>query len=84
MFEYYPTLIEAGVEFRIESRKLLGEYKSREINLNITIYILHVDQPYQLDPAHETLPIAKGFKIVKDPKNGDYLVLQGNQTCIYF
>lgn len=29
MMEYYPTLIEAAVEFRIYSRKLLAENKSK-------------------------------------------------------
>lgn len=28
MMEYYPTLLEAAVEFRIHSRKLLAEHKS--------------------------------------------------------
>ena len=27
MMEYYPTLIEAAVAFRVYSRKLLAEYK---------------------------------------------------------
>ena len=28
MMEYYPTLLEAAVEFRIYSRKLLAEFNS--------------------------------------------------------
>lgn len=31
MMEYYPTLLEAGVEFRVVSRILLAEYNSKPL-----------------------------------------------------
>jgi HPt (histidine-containing phosphotransfer) domain-containing protein len=31
MMEYYPTVLEAAVEFRVYSRKLLADYNSNNI-----------------------------------------------------
>jgi len=36
---------------------------------------LNLDCEYIIDPKHETVPIANGFRIVKDPKDGAYYAL---------
>jgi hypothetical protein len=58
MMEYYPTLLEACVTFRIYSRQIIAMKNGKE---------------YVLDSAHETIPMAEGFRIVKDRK--EYYVL---------
>lgn len=74
--EYYPTLVEAAVEFRIVSRILLGEQNSK--HSGVTKW--HIDTPYVLNPAHETVPLANGYRITKDPKTGNYYCLKDGQT----
>ena len=61
MMEYYPTLIEAAIEFRVFSRKIIAEYKG--INLKITITI---GQVYEINPEHESVPMAEGYRVEKD------------------
>lgn len=31
-------------------------------------------------PEHETVPMARGYRIVKDQRTGNYYALYGNQT----
>ena len=35
MLEYYPSLIEAAIEFKVYSRQILAKYKSKSILLNL-------------------------------------------------
>ncbi len=58
MMEYYPTLLEACVTFRVYSRKIIAMMNNQE---------------YIIDPSHETIPMADGFRLVKD--RGEYYVL---------
>lgn len=51
MMEYYPTLIEACVTFRIYSRKVIAEMGGKI---------------YEINPNDETIPMADGYRIVKD------------------
>lgn len=73
MMEYYPTLVEAAVEFRVYSRKLLAENNSK-ISWNDESL---VDSNYVINPEHETIPLSKGWRVEKDAK-GEYYALQGN------
>lgn len=65
MMEYYPTLIEAAVEFRIHSRILLAQREGKS---------------YEIQPEHETVPMAKGYFIQKDPRTGQYYALKGGEN----
>lgn len=37
-----------------------------------------IDTVYQLLPEHETIAIARDYRIVKDEKSGKYYVLKGS------
>lgn len=65
MLEYYPTLLEAAVTYRVYSRKVLAEYNKTE---------------YFLEPEHETIPIANNYKIVKEESSQNYYALYKDQT----
>lgn len=51
MMDLYPKLIESIVEYRVYHRKILAEKKG---------------QSYKINPEHETCPVAKGYKIIKE------------------
>lgn len=61
VLEYYPTLLEAAVGFRIYSRKLLAKIQGVS---------------YEINPEHEKIPIAEGYSIVKDPLTKNYFALK--------
>jgi len=50
MIEIYPRLVESVVEFRVFHRKVIAERKG---------------ETYEINPEHETCPLAKGYQIVK-------------------
>lgn len=50
MMDLYPRLIESVVQFRVWHRKVIAERKG---------------ETYQINPEHETCPIADGYKITK-------------------
>ena len=72
MMEYYPTLLEAAVNFRIVSRQILAKNEGKLI----PSLLLNLGKTYVLDPKHETIPMAQGYRIVKD--NGEYYALKGS------
>lgn len=51
MMDLYPKLIESVVEYRVFHRKVLAERKG---------------QTYIINPEHETCPVAKGYRIIKE------------------
>ena len=53
--EYYPTLVEAVIEFRTYSRKLIAEYKG---------------ESYEPLPEHETTSVSSKFHLSKDESTG--------------
>lgn len=63
MMSYYPTLLEASIEFRIYQRQVMAKLNN---------------QPFNFNPSWEMIPIADGYRVVKD--NGNYYVLKGNET----
>ena len=67
MLEYYPTLVEAAVEFRVHSRKLMAQYNSKYI---YEVLKLGVDTIYVIQPEHETISLANGYRIEKDLRTG--------------
>ena len=75
--EYYPTLIEAAVEFRIHSRILLAQREGTQL---LFLLILIVGKSYEIQPEHETVPMAKGYFIQKDPRTGQYYALKGGEN----
>ena len=55
MLEYYPSFIEAAIEFKVESRKLLA--KSR-------------NEKYQFKKEHEVVSHSKLYRLMKDKHSG--------------
>ena len=51
MVERYPAFIESVIEFRVYHRKVLAERKG---------------ETYEINPEHETCPLAKGYRIIKE------------------
>jgi len=39
-----------------------------------------LDSEYVIMPEHETVPMARGYRIMKDPESGEYLALRGSET----
>jgi hypothetical protein len=35
---------------------------------------------YQIRPEHETIAVANGYRVEKDPSTGQYFALKGNET----
>lgn len=82
MMEYYPTLIEAAVNFRIVSRQLLAQHESKSIYHFVNgqpLFILFTDRTYVIQPEHETIAMARGYKVVKE--GGEYYCLFKDQSC---
>ena len=52
MLTYYPTLIEAAIEFKVQSRMILADYKKEEYVHDPSH--LHVDHSSQYRLAHDT------------------------------
>lgn len=74
MLLYYPTLIESTVEFRVYSRKIIAEFKSKIL---LFVWILLIELQFDENglPADvETCPVSKQFTIVK--KSGKFFCLK--------
>lgn len=54
MFELYPLIIEKALQFWLEWRRLVAE-ENHEV--------------YVVEAAHETVPIANGYSIIKEADN---------------
>ncbi len=72
MINYYPLIVEAVIEYKIQSRILLAKKNSIIKTLNI------LDTEYVIQPEHERAEVAKDYRIIKH--NGDYLCLFRDQT----
>ena len=57
MIEYYPSLVEAAIEFKLYSRKIIHKFKG---------------EVYKPLPEHETIDYSKDFKLEKCPET-DYI-----------
>lgn len=63
MMEYYPTLLEACATFRVCSRQIIATLRG---------------EVYIMEPSHEFIPVAEGYRMVKD--EGKYYALYQTQT----
>ena len=69
MVNHYPNLVEAAIEFRLYSRKILAERKDN------TTYIVQ--------PEHETVAYPeKHYRLEKDPHSG-YIYCCRNDQSLY-
>ena len=54
MIEYYPSLVEAAIEFKILSRKIIAKFKGKIkedfFKLDVTL-----GEKYNILPEHETI-----------------------------
>jgi hypothetical protein len=41
---------------------------------------LIIGKSYEIQPEHETVPMAKGYFIQKDPRTGQYYALKGGEN----
>ena len=46
----------------------------------LTLIFWLIETTYVLNPEHETVPMGKEYRVVKDPQTGEYIALKGNQT----
>jgi hypothetical protein len=42
--------------------------------------IINIGKSYEIHPEHETVPMAKGYFIQKDPRTGNYYALKGGEN----
>jgi hypothetical protein len=76
MMAYYPTLIEAAIDLRIYSKKLIAEFKGETYN-----WLTSVDNQYDESKLPEevfTVPIAPNFII--DRVDGKFYCLRPGQS----
>ena len=55
MMEYYPSLVEACIEFKIESRRVIA---------------LSREEDYTIEKDHEKCDISSLYRLVKDKTSG--------------
>jgi hypothetical protein len=44
------------------------------------LLIIAIGKSYEIQPEHETVPMAKGYFIQKDPRTGQYYALKGGEN----
>ena len=67
MLEYYPSLVEAAIEFKVHSRKLLAEKDGKYLFNLISI----TGKSFSALPEHETCDyLEEEFKLIKDEETG--------------
>jgi hypothetical protein len=44
------------------------------------LLIITIGKSYEIQPEHETVPMAKGYFIQKDPRTGQYYALKGGEN----
>jgi HPt (histidine-containing phosphotransfer) domain-containing protein len=65
MMEYYPSLVEAAIEFRIYHRKLIAKSNGER---------------YTVIPDHERCDHSSQFRLLKDQSSGYTYCCRHNQT----
>ena len=72
VLEYYPTLVEHTIYFKVYSKKIIAEYKSKARCL------MFIDEKFSITPDSEQLCLAEDYRIQK--RDGKYYCLKGDQT----
>ena len=49
MLEYYPTLIEEAIEFKVHSRKMISKYKKKKYRPHKSHSICEISSKYRLE-----------------------------------
>lgn len=65
MMEYYPSLVEAAIEFRVYHRKLIA---------------LNNGERYDVTPEHQTCVHSKKFRLIKDQSTNYIYCCKLDQT----
>lgn len=94
MVDYYPTLVESAIEFRIVSRKLANSHKGKWNNisayqffmvfflLNSQLYFrFHAEKEvHKIDESLETVPLAKTYRLEKHKRRNVVYCLKAGQS----
>ena len=55
------------------------EYYLQNTNVRTESPFIKIERPpYELDPRHETIAMARGYRIEKDQRTGQYFAMYGN------
>jgi hypothetical protein len=76
MLEKYPRLVEAVVEFKRFSRKVLAEHKG---NYNKLTSIIGVENYFEADDAHEC-SLAQGYRLKYNCEDDVYYCLKDGES----
>ena len=76
MIEYYPSLVEAAIEFKIYSRKIIAKFKGKFSVCSL----IFLGENFEMLPEFETIDHSDQFRLEKCPQTDYIYCLKPGQT----